>query len=156
MLRRLKVLGADVTEMLDVFYKQIRCVLELAVAVWEPGLTQALSKQLERVQKCAFYIIMGNDYTTYDNAVNCLQSEKLSDRRFKLCVNFARKSEKHIKYKQWFNPAEEYSPPIPNTRSDKTTIQTKYKPVPTRTDRYKTSPIPYLTDLLNDYHTEKK
>ena len=44
MIRRLKALGADMTEMLDVFYKQIRSVLELAVAVWEPRMTQALSK----------------------------------------------------------------------------------------------------------------
>ena len=55
MIRRLKRLGASRTDMLDVFYKQIRCVLELAVAVWTPGLTQAESAQIERVQKCALH-----------------------------------------------------------------------------------------------------
>ena len=47
----------------------IRCVLEIAVAVWEPGLTKAQSKQLERVQQCAFYIIMGNTFTNYDSFI---------------------------------------------------------------------------------------
>jgi hypothetical protein len=75
MIRRLKGLGASSEEMLDVFYKQIRCVLEMAVAVWEPGLNKAQRKQLERVQQCAFYIIMGNTFTNYDTAVNSLEVE---------------------------------------------------------------------------------
>ena len=47
MLRRLSKLGANQTEMLDVYYKQIRCVLELAVAVWTPGLTLEETYQIE-------------------------------------------------------------------------------------------------------------
>ena len=39
-LRRLKKLGASKHELLDVYYKQVRSVLELAVPVWQPGLTQ--------------------------------------------------------------------------------------------------------------------
>ena len=80
MLRRLKGLGASCSEMLDVFQKQIRCVLEMAVAVWEPALTQAQSKQIERVQQCAFYIIMGDTFTNYNHALNYLSSERLSAR----------------------------------------------------------------------------
>ena len=47
--RRLKQLGASQSVILYVFYKQIRCVLEMALAVWVPGLTQAESMQIERV-----------------------------------------------------------------------------------------------------------
>ena len=54
MLRRLKSLGASIPEMLDVYQKQVRSVLELAVPVWEPGLTQLESKQIERVQRLRF------------------------------------------------------------------------------------------------------
>jgi hypothetical protein len=154
MIRRLKGLGASSDEMLDVFYKQIRCVLEMAVAVWEPGLTQAQSKQLERVQQCAFYIIMGNTFTNYDAAVNFLGSEKLSVRRSTLCLSFALKCEKNLKYKNWFALSEENNVPAPNTRSDK--ALTKYKPVPSRTDRYMDSPIPYLTNVLNTHYGKKK
>ena len=62
MLRRLKGLGASEMEMLDVYYKQVRSVLELAVPVWQPALTQQEIKQIERVQRCALYIILGEDY----------------------------------------------------------------------------------------------
>ena len=155
MLRRLKGLGASSTEMLDVFHTQIRCVLELAVAVWEPALTKAQSKQLERVQKCALYIIMGDDYINYDNAVNYLGSEKLSDRRSNLCLSFALKCEKNPKYRNWFALSEPAEAPLSNTRSDKESKRTKYKPVATRTDRYMDSPIPYLTEILNNHHMKK-
>ena len=156
MLRRLKKLGASTSDMLDVFHKQIRCVLELAVSVWVPGLTQAESLQIERVQKCALHVIMGEEYISYANAVSILKVDQLSERRSKLCLNFARRSEKNIKYQNWFYPAEEVIPPTMNTRSDVEIVQTKYRPVPCRTDRYKGSPIPYLTDLLNKYYAQKK
>ena len=102
MLRRLKELGASCTEMLAVFYKQIRCVLEMAVAVWEPGLTKAQSNQLEMVHQCAFYIIMGSSYTNYEAAVNFRVSEKLSVRRTQLCLSFALKCEKNQKFQNLF------------------------------------------------------
>ena len=99
MLRRLKSLGANCDELLDVYDKQIRCVLELAVALWEPGLSQIESKQIERVQKSAFSIIMGDDYLSYACAIDRLERKKLSQRRYDLCVKFAKKSQLHPKYK---------------------------------------------------------
>ena len=55
MLKRLKGLGASEEEMLDVYTKQIRSVLELAVPVWQPALTKQEVKQIERVQRCALH-----------------------------------------------------------------------------------------------------
>ena len=154
MLRRLKKLGASNTEMIDVYFKQIRCVLELAVAVWTPGLTKAESSQIERVQKCALHVILGDSYESYNQSIDILGVEKLSDRRSKLCLNFAKRSEKHPKYSNWFHPAEETVPPTMSTRSD-IPIATKYTPVPFRTDRFNDSPIPFLTELLNKHYSEK-
>ena len=51
MLQRLKGLGANSSELLDVYEKQVRSILEMAVPVWEPGLTKEETKQIERVQK---------------------------------------------------------------------------------------------------------
>ena len=59
MIRRLSKLGASQTDMLDVYNKQIRCVLELAVAVWTPGLTKQEGYQIDRVQKYALHFILG-------------------------------------------------------------------------------------------------
>ena len=152
MLKRLKKLGASQNEIKYVYFKQIRCVLELAVAVWTPGLTKGESHQIERVQKCALHVILGDDYLSYEQASIALGVEKLTDRRDKLCLNFAKRSEKHPKYSHWFNPAEVVAPPNIFTRNGNTVVQTKYTPVPYRTDRYRDSPIPFLTELLNmDY-----
>ena len=89
MLRRLSKLGANSDDMLNVYNKQIRCILELAVPVWTPGLTKHEIYQIERVQKCALHVILGEDYLSYDMAVKALDVEKLSDRRAKLSLNFA-------------------------------------------------------------------
>ena len=97
-------------------------------------------------------MILGDDYLSYEQASIALGAEKLTDRKYKLCLNFAKRSEKHPKYSHWFNPAEVVAPPNIFTRNGNTVVQTKYTPVPYRTDRYRDSPIPFLTELLNmDY-----
>ena len=64
-LRRLKRFGAKVIDLVEVYTKQIRCILELAAPAWQGSITQAERIALERVQKCACYIIPGNDYISY-------------------------------------------------------------------------------------------
>ena len=148
MLRRLKGLGATESEMLDVYMKQVRSVLELAVPVWQPALTKHEEKQIERVQRCALYIILGEQYNNYDHALDLLECENLDDRRSNLCEKFAKKSVKHPKYKNWFSENTEVPPNIA-TRGNENKVMTKFNPVQTRTKRYRDSPLPYLTDILN-------
>ena len=147
-LRRLKGLGASTDELLDVYFKQVRSVLELAVPVWQPALTSQEVKQIERLQKCALAIILGDKYTNYEQAKEEVGIERLSDRRKLLCKNFAKKAAKSEKFKNWFIQNEtlenQYS-----TRRNKNKIVPLFKPIPTRTNRYKKSPLPYLTDILN-------
>ena len=154
MLRRLIKLGATVEEMLDVYQKQVRSVLEMAVPVWQAGLTQVEVKQIERVQRTAFHIIIGEQYEDYDQACKELEYDKLGDRRYKLCKNFANKAVKHPEFQSWFC---ENADPIPNceTRTGKATTRNKYQSVKTRTDRFAFSPLPYLTNILNKLPTKK-
>ena len=155
MLRRLKGLGASEVEMLDVYQKQVRSVLELAVPVWQAGLTQQEVKQIERVQRTALYIILGDKYTSYDQALDLLECDKLSDRRYKLCETFAKKSQKHPKYQNWFCENKSTAPNV-KTRSEKFIQKKIFNPVKTRTSRYENSPLPYLTDVLNLHMAKKK
>ena len=148
MLRRLKGLGASESEILDVYMKHVRSVLELAVPVWQPALTQNEVKQIERVQRCALYIILGEQYDNYDHALDLLEIENLNDRRSNLCEKFAKKSAKHQKFTNWFSENTEVPPNIA-TRGNENKVITKYNPVQTRTKRYRDSPLPYLTDILN-------
>ena len=91
LIRRLKLLGASQSELLDIYVKQIRSILEFAAVVWHSGLTQLNSADIERVQKCAFSIILGKNYISYKNALIILGLTKLSDRRVTLCKHFAEK-----------------------------------------------------------------
>ena len=154
MLRRLKGLGANEEEMMDVYVRQVRSVLELAVPVWQPALTQAEVKQIERVQKCAFFIILGENYTHYEDAIDVLECESLDNRRIRLCENFVKKCTKSVRYQTWFTENTELPPTIP-TRESENKILPKFKPVPTRTDRYQDSPLPYLTGILNRMMTKE-
>ena len=155
MLRRLRKLGASQSEMFDIYCKQVRCVLEFGVAVWAPGLTQAQATQIERVQKCALHVILGVKYETYENSLEILNTEKLSARRYNLCLKFIKRCESSEKYSSWLKVSEKSKAPNMQTRSSNN-VQTKYKPVPFRTERYGKSPLPYLTTILNNYHTLKK
>ena len=143
MLRRLKPLGANVGELLEVYNTQIRSILEFAVAAWNPGLTTVQVSQIERVQKCAFAIILGSNFSSYSNSLQTLDMKSLNERRKALCLNFAKKAVNHEKYSKWFCPNI-------NQEEDTRSKKTNFKPVHARKSRFKKSPLSYLTRLLNE------
>jgi hypothetical protein len=151
MIRRLKSLGAGLDDMIEVYNRQVRSVLELSVPVWQSNLTKQEESQIERVQKTAFHVIMGSEYQQYNSALELLGAERLSERRIQICINFAKKAMKHQQYKNWFaaSPIQEPDSAKPRTRAPQPK-QLKCKPVPARTGRYYDSPIPYLSRLLNE------
>ena len=140
-LRRLKNFGAMTDDLLEVYIKQIRCLLEYAVAVWQPSLTGEDSIKIERVQKSALSIILGQNYKSYKSALRELKLEPLYTRRIALCRKFALKAQKHEKFSRWFKP---------NNKLTVTRSKTpKFHDVYSRTERFKRSPISYLTRILN-------
>ena len=134
--------------MIDVYSKEIRSILEMACPVWHPGLTVSEENQLERVQKVAFAIIRSNGYNKYTDSLEYFKQDTLKKRREKLCLNFAVKAHKSEKFSQWFVPNHSTI----NTRSDKMPL----KSVKTRTRKYRKSPLPYLTEVLNNHIHSKQ
>ena len=148
MLRRLKNLGAENDDLVDIYTKQIRSVLELAVPAWHGAITQAERLDIERVQKCALYIILGDAYGSYKQALKYLNLDNLEARRDKLCLKFVKKAEVHEKHSKWFKLN---SNPV-NTRQDKY----KYCDVQYSHTRFKNSPLSFLTRLLNEHYSKTK
>ena len=141
MLRRLKNLGANDSQLIDVFIKQVRSVLELAVPVWHSSLTLADKLNIERVQRAALQIIFGLDYDSYSSACKSANLLTLDTRRQKLCKKFTFKSVKNPKHTKWFKV---------NTKVSRTRQkQPLFCPVVARTARFEKSPISYMTKLLN-------
>ena len=74
-LRRSKNLGANQHELKTVYQQQIRCVVEFSAPVWAGAITVEASMKIERVQKCAFRIVLDNDYISYKIALHILNME---------------------------------------------------------------------------------
>ena len=79
-IRKMKILGLEIHYMFDIYIKEIRSVLELAVPVWHSGLTKKLSHDIEGIQKTVFKVILGNYYTDYEVACILLETETLAHR----------------------------------------------------------------------------
>ena len=129
----------DIQTIFDVYTKEVRSILELAVPVWHSGLTRLQSKDIERIQKISFKIILGPVYENYTQACKYLATHSLEDRRIKLCLKFARKNLKseNCLFKKVAKNV--------NTRQSAKLVQ-EYR---CRTSKYKKSSIPYLARLLN-------
>ena len=126
---------------MDVYTKQVRSVLELAVPAWNGALTQSSKQDIERVQKTALHIMLGESYGCYRDALEAVGLVSLDERRHKLSLKFAKKAAKHEKHSKWFVPSVR----LVNTRQE----QDKFCPVYAKHKRFEDSPISYLTRLLN-------
>ena len=69
-LKRLKRLGATQQDLLDVYFKQVRNILEFGAPVWHP----------KRVQKSAFCIILGRNFKSYKKSLRFLKMDSLLKR----------------------------------------------------------------------------
>ena len=134
---------ANTEELVDIFTKQCRSILEFAVPAWHGAITTVERQDIERVQKVGLLIILGDQYESYRNALQATNLESLETRRDKLCLKFGKKAESNAKHKNWFK----LRPTVPTRQED-----TKYRSTVARTGRLKKSPIPHLTDLLNIHY----
>ena len=145
-LRRLVKLNLNQDILFDVYAKEVRSILELAVPVWHPSLTKKQSLDIERIQKISFKLILGDNYDNYYQACKTLGTQTLEERRIKLCLKFAYKNAKSddslfTKYTQ-----------NKNTRQKRNLVR-EYK---CRTRRFQKSSLPYLATLLNIAHRSKQ
>ena len=143
-LRRLKALCVSKSVLLDVYFKQIRCIMEYACPVWTANLTKAESIQIERVQKAALAIILDRQYNSYEEALEILECESLENRRKTINLRFAKKCVKDNRFSHWFSRSQEFRSNT-STRSCK---NLSLAPVQARTKAFEKSPIAYLTKLL--------
>ena len=140
-LRRLKVLGANQEDLKEVYIKQIRSIVEFAVPVWHNSITGEQRVDIERIQKSALHIILGDKYHSYSSALKSVGLDTLFRRRQRLCTTFARRCFKNDKFKHWFKPF---------TKTSQTRQQgRRLCDVHSRTMRFERSPISYITELLN-------
>ena len=101
-LHKLYAFKVDVMDLVNIYILYIRSLLEQSCQVWHFSISEEEVADLERVQKVACRIILQNRYETYDQALDELKLQKLTDRRNSLCLKFAKKCVKHDKSKELF------------------------------------------------------
>ena len=82
-------LGASRSEMVHFWIVFCRSVLEPSCVVWHKSLTKENSDDLERTQKSFVKLVLKNHYSTYEEGLEKLNLDTLSDRREKISLKFA-------------------------------------------------------------------
>ena len=139
-LRNLASFYVPVMEMVTIYCLYIRSVAEQSSVVWSSSLTIGEQHDLERVQKVALRIILGENYVCYTNALYLTNLSTLKARRVKLSKKFAQRCTKNEMTSDMFPVSEN----IVNTRNPE-----KYCVTKARTNRLATSAIPTMQRQLN-------
>ena len=147
LITKLKYVGVKTEDLIEVYVLYIRSLAEYCSVAFHPSLTIEQSNKIERIQRTALKIILGDMYIDYSAALEMSSLDTLYARRTKRCLDFALKSTKHIKNQRMFPPNEQHCHSIRNSE--------KYKVNYARTSRYLQSTIPYCQRLLNKYSQEQ-
>ena len=90
------------SHLIHIYKSQVRGNLEYCSTVWHSGLTESDTKDIERVQKAAVKIFMGNKYQGYEQALKFLKLDSLKERRIKMALKFAKRSLKLEHFSKMF------------------------------------------------------
>ena len=83
-LRRLCPFNISTNDLVLIYTLYVRSMLEFNCCVWTFNITKAEVNEIERVQKVACRIILQDDYSSYENALETLNLDNFKDRREKL------------------------------------------------------------------------
>ena len=111
--------------------------------------TETDSNDIERVQKAAMRLIMGNRYQGYKEALKHMSLDSLKERREKMALRFIQKSLKQDTFSRLF-------PLNLNHHLMRKRNPEKYSVNIAKTERYRKSAVPFLQRLLNDDYAKQK
>ena len=118
-LRKLYGFSVPIPDLVNIYIIYIRSILEVSCVVWSSAITHQEIASIERIQKIALRIILGDSYVCYDDALEITKLETLEKRREKLCLNFARSCLKN-------NISSSFFPLNPSTSEIETRDREKY------------------------------
>jgi hypothetical protein len=144
MLTKLKYVGVSTEDLINIYILFIRSVTEYCSVLFHTSLTKEQEHSLEKIQAVCLKVILGDNYISYEVALEMSGLEKLSTRRQRRMLQFSLKCIEHPENKRFFPPAEinhEY-----NTRK-----QEKFFVNFARTKSYQQSTIPQCQAMLNQH-----
>ena len=140
MLRKLYEFDIPKADLVMIYNMYIRSVLEYTLNVRSSSITNEDRDDIERVQRVACKIILKEEYNGYNQALETLNLQNLSDRRQVLAKRFALKCVKSEKFTNLFPE---------NQNNNDLRSGDKYKVNFARGGRLQTSAIPAMQKILN-------
>ena len=110
-------------------------------------LTAQNSADIERVQKIVLKVILGQNYNNYDTACKIMSTTTLNTRRRQLALRFALSCLSSNQHKHLFKQRRSTYYKLRNIKS--------FELPQCYTHRYASSPIPAMTNLLNEYFEQR-
>ena len=141
MLRKLKYHYLNISDLVSIYTSFVRPILEYAAPAWSGAMSIKQCNDLERVQKRACRIILADDYKRYSDALQICNIETLQCRRNQLCQSFAKTLPSSVL--QRILPKKSDS----GYQLRKSGLLGEFH---CRTERFRKSPLPHLTRLLNN------
>ena len=149
MLTKLKYVGTSTEDVLDIYIKYIRSLLDYCAVVRHSTLTAHQSDNLEHIHKVCLRVILGEGYTNYKDALKIRKLEKLAVRRESRSLNFGLKSLLHPKHCELF-------PVSPHVLNSTASLNREHFQVNwARTESYKKSTVPYIQRQRNASESER-
>jgi len=144
MITKLKYVGVPTQDLLDIYKLLVRSLLEYCCVAWHSSLTQAQSYDIERVQRTALKVILGDSYEDYETALQQCVLDTLFSRREYRCLSYGLKCVEHPKHKSMFplNVSEEVH--IRN--------HNKFFVDFAKHSYHKSSAIPYIQNIMLNEH----
>ena len=144
--RRLKSLGANESELLKVLRAQVLSVLQFASPAWSTQITAHESARIESVLKTGLYLVFGERYQSFSWALNEAHMSSMKDQRTQAFKKFTRDCLKNQKFQNWFAKTETDTQGVATRRH-----KPRFKPVPARTSSYARSAIPQMVKVANSF-----
>ena len=146
MITKLKYVGVQTEDLLDVYKLYIRSITEYCSVAFHSSLTVEQSEKIERIQKTCVRVILGEMYIDYRSALEMCGLDTLPSRRVKRCLDFALKCSRHPRNSRLF-PLNDNIADLASRKSEKYLVNFA------KGKTYQRSTIPYCQRLLNAHYS---
>ena len=146
---KLRYVGVSQDDLLDIYVLFIRSVAEYCSVSFHSSLTKEQSRKLESIQRTCLKVILGEEYSDYQSAMDTFGLVTLEERRKKRCLDFSLKCLKNPRTARLF-------PMNPNQNNHLVRSHELFKVNFAKTSTYKKSAIPFCQRLLNEHFAVKK
>ena len=149
LLTKLKYVGVQTEDLITIYILFIRSITEYCSVLFHYSLTIEQDNSIEKIQQNSLKIILGDNFVSYEAALEMCGLFKLSTRRQNRMLNFSLRCVDHPLNRRLFPFSE-------NTHEYQTRNQEAFKVNFARTNYYQLSCIPQCQRLLNTFYKNKK